>query len=194
MDKKLVDARNLPCPQPVMLTMQALAEAEEVTTIVDNESARDNVARLGESQDCQVRIEPRGDGIYLTLKKLEAGASKEDTGPATRAVLFIGSDILGRGENRELGDLLMQSFLHTIIGLTSRPETIIMINNGVKLVAEGSPVLGELSQLENRGTEILACGTCLSRLQLTDKIRVGRISNMYNIADSLLKASKVLTL
>ena len=36
---KVVDARNLPCPQPVVLTKKALEEADEVTTIVDNEAA-----------------------------------------------------------------------------------------------------------------------------------------------------------
>jgi len=88
----------------------------------------------------------------------------------------------------------MQSFLHTMGGLTSRPETIILINNGVKLVANDSLVIGELRQLESQGIEILACGTCLSRLQLLDKVAVGQVSNMYTIADTLLRAEKVVSL
>lgn len=113
---------------------------------------------------------------------------------ATGIVLFIASDVLGSGDNQQLGSLLMQSFLHTLNGLTSRPETIICMNSGVKLVTNDSLVLGELRQLENQGIEILACGTCLSRLQLIDKIVVGQVSNMYDIADTLLRADKVISL
>ena len=47
---KIIDARNLSCPQPVVLTKNALEEVDEVITIVDNEAARDNVSRLGKSQ------------------------------------------------------------------------------------------------------------------------------------------------
>jgi len=191
---KIVDARNLSCPQPVMLTKKALEEADEVVTIVDNEAARENVSRLGKSQGCEVNVELKEDGIYLTLRKAETGLSREEPKSAAGVVLFISSDILGRGENYPLGSLLMQSFLHTVSGLTSRPETIILMNNGVKLVTEDSPVLGELRQLESQGIEILACGTCLSRLQLLDKVAVGQVSNMYTLADTLLKAEKVVPL
>jgi selenium metabolism protein YedF len=113
---------------------------------------------------------------------------------ATGIVLFIASDVLGSGDNQQLGRLLMQSFLHTLGGLTSRPETIIFMNSGVTLVTDDSPVLGELHQLENQGIEILACGTCLSRLQLADKVAVGQASNMYTIADTLLRAEKIISL
>ena len=113
---------------------------------------------------------------------------------ATGTVLFIASDTLGRGDNRSLGSLLMQSFLHTVSGLHAKPEAVLLINDGVKLVTDDSPVLGELRQLESQGIEILACGTCLSRFQLTDKVAVGQISNMYTIASTLLSASKVIPL
>ena len=191
---KTVDARNLSCPQPVMLTKEALEEADEVITIVDNEAARDNVSRLGKSQGCEVSVESKKDGIYLTLIKAEVRATKKQPVPATGVALFIASDILGRGENQPLGSLLMQSFLHTVGGLGLRPETIVLMNNGVKLATNDSLVLGELRQLESQGIEILACGTCLSRLELTDKLAIGQISNMYTIADILLKANKIVSL
>lgn len=191
---KTVDARNLACPQPVMLTKKALEEADDVLTIVDNEAARENVTRLGRSQGYEVSAETKEDGIYLTLRKAGARPTKKQQVSATGIVLFVASDILGRGENQQLGSLLMQSFLHTAGGLKSRPETIIFINNGVRLVTNDSPVLGELGQLESKGTEILACGTCLSRLELTDKVAIGQVSNMYTIAETLLRAKKVVSL
>jgi selenium metabolism protein YedF len=191
---KIIDARNLSCPQPVVLTKKALEEVDEVITIVDNEAARDNVSRLGKSQGCEVTVERKEDGIYLTLRKVGAGPAKQQCAVATGIVLFIASDVLGRGDNQQLGSLLMQSFLHTLGGLTSRPETIVFMNSGVTLVTDDSPVLGELRQLENQGIEILACGTCISRLQLADKVAVGQVSNMYTIADTLLRAEKIISL
>ena len=120
--------------------------------------------------------------------------TKKDFIHAAGLVLFIGSDIVGRGENYELGSLLMQKFLHTLGGHRLKPETIILMNNGVKLVTQDSPVLGELHQLENQGVDILACGTCLSRLELMDKVAVGKVSNMNDITDALLNAKKVISL
>ena len=119
---------------------------------------------------------------------------KEERQPATGLVLFIASDILGRGQNIELGNLLIQSFLNTLGALNSKPESIIFMNSGVKLVTEDSVAVGEIKQLEGQGVEILACGTCLSRLNLTDKVAVGQVSNMYTLADTLLKAERVISL
>ena len=193
---KIIDARKLTCPQPVVLTKKALETNDEVTTIVDNETARENVSRLGKSEGCEVTIKSKKDGIYLTLKKATAKACTADTASpsATGTVLFLGSDIIGRGENIALGNLLMQSFLRTINGLANRPDTILLMNDGVKMVTSDSPVVGELKQLESKGVEILACGTCLARFELTDKVAAGKISNMLEITNKILEAQKVITL
>ena len=109
-------------------------------------------------------------------------------------VVFIGADIVGRGENHELGSLLMLRFLHELGGRRLKPRTIIFMNSGVKLVVEDSAVLEELKQLESQGVELLACGTCLSRLQLTDRVAVGQVSNMSDITSILLRTHKVISL
>ncbi len=120
--------------------------------------------------------------------------TKEEKLPSANGlVLFIGSDVIGRGENYQLGSLLMQKFLHTVGGHRFKPKTIILMNNGVKLVTQDSLVLGELKQLENLGVGILACGTCLSRLQLIGRVAVGQVSNMNDITDILLKAASFWT-
>ena len=191
---KTIDARNLACPQPVVLTKQALENSNEVTTIVDNEVAKNNVSRLAESEGCSIDVEQKEDGIYLTVKKQGASLTESTPKSSTGTVIFIGSDVIGRGENAALGSLLMQSFLHTIGGFKNRPKTIIMMNNGAKLATKDSPVLGELVQMESQGVEILVCGTCLDRLGLMNKAAVGQVSNMYTIAETMMKATKVISL
>lgn len=52
-------------------------------------------------------------------------------------------------------------------------------------------MLEDLHRLESEGIEILTCGTCLSRLELMDKVAVGQVSNMYTIADTLFRAWKM---
>jgi len=189
-----IDARNLACPQPVVLTKKALDNADEITTIVDNDTAKDNVSKLAQSEGCSVDVEQKADGIYLTIKKQNALSTNSDSQNAVGTVIFIGSDIIGRGENTALGSLLMQSFLHTVGGFKNGLQIIIMMNSGVKLVTSDSPAVGELKQMERQGVGILACGTCLDRLGLLDKVEVGQVSNMYTIAETMMKAAKVISL
>ena len=191
---RVVDARNLSCPQPVILTRQALEEADGVVTIVDNDAARENVSRLGQNQGLEVAVEEREDGTYLTLTRESAGQPEVQPVTAQDTIILIGSDRLGRGGNTQLGSLLMHSFLNTLGAFNTRPSSIIFMNDGVKLVTEDSTAIGELKQLEEQGVEILACGTCLSYLKLTDRLAVGRVSNMYDLADIMLRAGKVITL
>ena len=66
---KTVDARGLACPQPVILTRAALQESDTVLTLVDNETAQQNVTRMAEKAGCTVEAEVRGDGIYLRIRK-----------------------------------------------------------------------------------------------------------------------------
>ena len=191
---RVVDARTLPCPQPVILTRQALDEADEVVTIVDNDAARENVSRLGQNQGLEVAVEEREDGTYLTLIRKSAGQPEAQPVTMQDTIILIGSDTLGRGGNPQLGSLLIHSFLNTLGSFNSRPSSIIFMNDGVKLVTEDSTAVGELKQLEEQGVEILACGTCLSYLKLADRLAVGRVSNMYDLADIMLRAGKVITL
>ena len=108
-------------------------------------------------------------------------------------VLLIPSDVMGR-DDRELGGILVRSFAHTLTEVEPRPNTVIFLNAGVKLVVKGSPVLEDLCTLEKRGTKILACGTCLGHFELKERLAVGEISNMYAIAETLLRARKVISI
>lgn len=196
---KIVDARGLPCPQPVILTRHALQETDSVTTIVDNETARQNVQRMAQGLGADVRVESRDDGIYLYIARspnahpeaAPAAAGAPATGPL---VLVVPGEGMGRGEDRELGDILIRAFFHTLGEVEPVPDTIVFFNAGVRLVVEGSPVLDDLKALCGRGVRVLACGTCLGHFGLKDKVAVGEISNMYTIAETMLRAGKVVSL
>jgi selenium metabolism protein YedF len=196
---KTVDARGLPCPQPVIMTRKALQESDEATIIVDNETAQQNVTRMAQKAGYTVQAEHRNDGIYLYVGGKGTADAVDDQEVScgltpTGLVLVVSSEFMGRGEHDELGNILIRGFFHTLGEVEPVPNTIIFFNSGVKLAVEGSPVLEDLQALSERGIELLACGTCLGYYEIADKLAVGEVSNMYTIAEAMLNAAKVVHL
>lgn len=191
---KTLDARGQACPQPVILARKALADSDALTVIVDNDAARMNVARMAEKAGCRVEAQSRQDGIYLQITKPSRDASAAQVaGPCGDRVVLVAGDSLGRG-SVELGSLLLRAFFHTLNEADSLPATIVFINSGVQLVAEGSAVLEDLWALCDKGVAVWACGTCLEYYGLKQKVLVGQVSNMYSIVEALLQAQSVISI
>jgi selenium metabolism protein YedF len=198
--KRVIDARGLACPQPVVLTSKAMAETDQVTTIVDNAVAVENVSRLAKSKGFAVEVSQKSDGICLNLSKggapaepvadAEPSASPQPQQAVGPIVCLIATDSLGYGPE-ELGERLMGAFFYTLLEVSPKPNTVIFMNTGVKLTVEGSRALDDLRALAAQGVDILACGTCLGYFDLTAKLAVGRVSNMYDIATALLGAGRL---
>ncbi len=113
--------------------------------------------------------------------------SRTATGLAGPRVVQITAATMGTGDD-ELGALLMRSFLKTQAQLDRRPDAVLFYNDGVKLCCEGSVLLDDLEALEAAGVEIIACGTCLNFFDLADRLRVGRVTDMLEIASRLADA------
>jgi selenium metabolism protein YedF len=198
---KIVNARGLACPQPVVLAKKAIESHEQVMVVVDNDTALENVKRLGTKLGCTVMIEKKSDGtyeIYLT-RKTGAARTKEEFTPSCGAspaqsghfVIVITEDKMGRG-NDELGYVLIKAFLHTIAEQAEKPDVMIFYNTGVKLALQESEVLDDLKDLSAAGVEMLVCGTCLNYFEAKEKLGVGIISNMYDIAGIMSRAGRLL--
>ncbi|ABB14195.1 sulfurtransferase-like selenium metabolism protein YedF [Carboxydothermus hydrogenoformans] len=129
--------------------------------------------------------------IYELAAKLSPFFARKEEIAGT--VLFIQGESLGRGDE-ELGKILMKNFLTTLAGNDELPEALLFVNSGVKLVVEGSPVLGPLKILEEKGVYLGACGTCLDYFKLKDKVVAGEVTNMGNIVNYLTKSLKVVSL
>ena len=107
--------------------------------------------------------------------------------------ILITNDQLGVSE-KEPGQKLMKSFLATLSQSGNPPETILLVNTGVKLAVKGADILEDLETLAEQGTEILLCGTCVGYYELTDRIAVGRVTNMVEIVEKLNSATQTITL
>ncbi|MEW6661370.1 MAG: sulfurtransferase-like selenium metabolism protein YedF [Bacillota bacterium] len=189
--ERIVDARGLSCPFPVVNTKKAIAEIDSglLIVIVDNGDARDNVVRLAKSLGYPAEVDQKEDGFYVKIIK-DINCANQPEG--RDLVILITGSTLGRG-SEELGAILMKSFIFTLSETEPLPKSIIFINSGVFLTCEGSPVLEQLVELEKKGTEILSCGTCLDYFHLKDKLIRGSISNMYTIVEKLFN-NKAITL
>ncbi len=65
-----VDARGLSCPQPVILTRQAIKRGEyPIIVLVETVTSRENVRRMAEKQGCTVSIREVDDQFELTLTR-----------------------------------------------------------------------------------------------------------------------------
>lgn len=67
---KVVDARGLSCPQPVILTREAMEQGEfPIEVLVETVTSRENVRRAAERAGLKVRVEEMGDEFKLTLTR-----------------------------------------------------------------------------------------------------------------------------
>ncbi len=192
--EKVVDARGLACPQPVLMTKEALEALEEgiVTVLVDNVASRENVKRFAQRMGCTVDVVEKNGAFELRIVKgytCELPTGVEEAQEGEGPVILVTSDKLG--EEEELGRLLMKGFISTLREASRRPSKLLFMNTGVFLTVEGSPVLEVLKELESRGVEIYSCGTCLDYFDLKEKLAVGQITNMYDTVENLTGASLV---
>lgn len=111
----------------------------------------------------------------------------------TGFLLVVKSSGLGEGEV-DLGEKLMINFFKVMSDLGRAPARMIFMNSGIFLTTEGSPILDSLKNLAGLDTEILTCSTCLEYYDRTDKLVVGRASNMMDTVSAILDFRKVVTI
>ena len=67
---KTIDARGLSCPEPVILTRQAMVGGEAAyEVLVDNNTSKENVTRYAEHQGYRVSVTEADGEFTLTLTK-----------------------------------------------------------------------------------------------------------------------------
>jgi selenium metabolism protein YedF len=196
-EARTVDCRGLACPQPVIETKRALEGASTpIVVIVDDEGSSTNVRRFVENQGATVRVERRDGEFHLTIEpdptaEAEAPPITCSTGPAGSLVVYVSSEGMGRGDE-DLGSILMLAFLDTLCQFKDGLSHVIFVNGGARLAVKGSPVLGQLHQLEELGVQILVCGTCLNHFGIADQLAAGKVSNMYTIIETLSQAGRII--
>ena len=199
---KRLDERGHLCPMPVVETkryIEATNGRERVEVLVDNDIAMQNVSKMLDYKKIPYRIEEMTGGEYRILteaaeenvsEEIERTTDLEKLSESGR-VLVVGSDTMGNGD-AALGKILMKGFIYAISHQEVLPEQILMFNSGIFLACEGSESLEDLREMEELGTKICVCGTCLDYYQKLDQLRVGCVVNMYDIAEAMMKARQLI--
>ena len=199
-----VDARGDPCPVPVIKTKKALQElggAGSVEVRVDNEIAVQNLEKMASVKHFPCHSEKLAEQDYkvvITAGERKAAEPEQDEAAEicrpdsrTSTVVAVSSALMGTG-NEELGKVLMKGFLYALAQSETLPSAVLFYNGGVQLTTADSESLQDLKELEAQGVEILSCGTCLSYYELTDRLMVGEVTNMYTILEKLQEADKII--
>ena len=168
-----IDARGLACPKPVINTKKELDNIEQgiVIVTVDNDVAKQNILKLSSSLNCESRvIKEEKDLISIEIKKGE-------------------NVIIEEKKQEEL-----KGFIYTLTESKPYPKSILLVNSGVKLSTENYDTIGNLKILEEAGVEILSCGTCLDYYGLKESLKVGSVTNMYTIVDTMKNSSQTISI
>ncbi len=206
MSEIILECQGLPCPQPVLMCKRTVEEENPplLTVVVDNEAARQNVSRFLAMHDYAVTDEPRGGTVYKIIARKDVSAgeacpimTEEEVAALggryaqAKTMVFITSEFFGAGDD-VLGGKLMANFLSTLPEMGPDLWRIVMVNGGVKLAVQDSPVLEKLQNLEAAGVEIFACGACLEHFGLMGRMAVGQTTNMLDIVTGMQLAAKVI--
>ncbi len=199
MAEKHLDCRGLACPNPVIKTKEIIdqGDVQQLTVLVDNAAAQENVSRFLQRAGFEVRVEEREGTFTINGFRKAAGACEvmvpEAEGVPRKILVLLGCNTLGRGDDF-LGSRLIASFIATLKEMGPELWCVVMVNNGVKLAVAGSEVLPGLRDLEQAGVRLLVCGTCLNHFQLLEPKQVGETTNMLDIVTAMQLADKVITL
>lgn len=200
-----VNALGDACPIPVVKTKNAIKElggSGVVETLVDNEIAVQNLTKMANQKGYRVSSKKLSDRQYQVTMEIGENAADKQTAPTAaepeacipdareNTVVVIASATMGEGDP-ELGRLLMKGYLYALTQLDILPKTLLFYNGGAALTCEGSASLEDLKSLEAQGVQILTCGTCLNHYGLTDRLKVGEVTNMYVIAETMADAAKI---
>ena len=192
------------CPIPVVKTLNAIKElkgADVIETLVDNETAVQNLIRMADKKGCPVKSEKISDKEFKVVIEVGEAALAQpvDTENVVcelpksgkkNTVVVISSKAMGHGGD-ELGTALMKGFIFALSQQETLPTTILFYNGGANIPVEGSVSLEDLKNMEAQGVEILTCGTCLNFYGLTEKLAVGEVTNMYTIVEKMMGADLI---
>ena len=190
-----VNAIGQTCPIPVIMTKNALKEITEgsIEVTIDNKISKENIEKFSKEMGFSFSTREENGVFFILINKTpsETFPCNNTSNNENNTVIIIASDKMGDGET-SLGETLMKGFIYTLTEMEVLPQAILFYNRGVFLTASNETTIKDLKLLEERGVEILSCGACLNFYHLENTRSVGSITNMYNIIDKQMKATKVI--
>jgi len=117
----------------------------------------------------------------------------EHTEIKSNIIILVTRNGLGNGDTKQQQNLFAK-YIQFLYKEDYLPSSLCFYTEGVKLTADGSPVIDELKLLQSKGVKLLVCLSCLKYYDLVDKLRVGTIASMPDIVQSQWQADKVISI
>ncbi|MCX6328822.1 MAG: sulfurtransferase-like selenium metabolism protein YedF [Bacteroidia bacterium] len=201
---RTIDTRGQQCPAPLIATKRALKETKKgdsFKVLTDNKTSLENISRFLKDNKTEFSVEEAAGVWTITVTKISVNVTLNNAENYCTTevphfsqgdfIIVFSSDKMGEGDS-ELGHLLMANFIKAIKDLEILPKKMVFYNNGVKLGTVDSPVFEHLREIEKMGVGLFLCATCAKYYSLEEKIKVGSLSNMYEIAQVMASASNIL--
>ncbi|MDP3507060.1 MAG: sulfurtransferase-like selenium metabolism protein YedF [Candidatus Melainabacteria bacterium] len=96
-------------------------------------------------------------------------------------------------EDQDFSSNLLNLFLQTLLQSGHEPRAILMVNSGVQLMDPDGPYIKVLTELREKGIEVLACGLCLDYYGLKSKVQIEQVTNMFAICEYLFSADRIIS-
>ncbi len=200
---RIVDTKGQLCPAPLIATKRAIKETpvgESFLVLIDNKVSFANVSRFLKDNNTAFTSTEKDGTWTLTVTKSAGELIKPDTAEYCETdiphfqkgdfVVAISSNRMGEGDEK-LGTLLMVNFIKAVHDLDILPSKMVFYNSGVILGRKDSEVIEQLKDLERMGVALFLCGTCINHYSLQEEIKIGTVSNMFEIAQIMSSAGKV---
>lgn len=183
---KIIDAKGIACPRPVIMTKKAINEEnlEEVKVLVDNEIATENLSKMATQLGFVAEVITNSNTDYEVVLKKSADAKCEimDMENNSEYIVVISSDRLGTGDE-DFSKKLLDGFIYALREQDVYPKTIVCYNTGVKLTTVNEKTVEDLKYMNSKGVEVLSCGLCLENYNVKEQLKVGSATNMYRICE-----------
>ena len=200
--EKQIDCRGMACPLPVVNAkkeVEAFTEDGTLHVRVDNDTAVQNLSKFAKQRGFEVSDKKDADNDFTVTMQVKKAGAKPDAAEGAdccaqggmKTAVVISSNQMGSGEGA-LGKTLMKAFIFALMSQDTVPDYIIFYNSGAYVSCEGSDSIEDLKALEKAGAQIMTCGTCLNFYELTEKLAVGSVSNMYDIVETQMKCTRII--
>ena len=198
-----IDCLGMACPLPVInakKAIEAFTEDGTLVVLVDNETAVQNLTRLGEHNGFAVSSEKTGEKAFAVTMQVKASGSAAqvpaealqcEIPPKSGKVVVLSGNKMGSGDEK-LGEKLMKAFIFALTSQDEIPDKVICYNTGAYLTTRDADTIRDLKKLEEAGATVMTCGTCLDFYGIKDELQVGIVSNMYDIVEAQMQASMVI--
>lgn len=194
---KVINTKGLTAEVAVRKIREAIEIGENTFLILaDDKKTASVIAMFLKGQSLSFSMRDDNGTICIETNKssdkvtLYAKTRKENS--LSSKYMLLASEKIGPYED-DFGRHLLMSFLEALTKTELLPKYIILMNEAVKMSTKESPFVRLLKTLERRGIKILICQSSIKQFNVEEQVVTGSISDIQEIAETMLSSSGSLT-